>query len=120
MRLMQSTRGSAYPVGSMTVLWAVLVERSGQFGKVFWILGATHFPRGVHRQQPDPGVDSFHAQPGCGDRADGRTRGLSVLGHEDLVRNTGLFGPASKLRGPAAIGEVPLGCVDLQDGAGIG
>src|SRR5699024_12588507 len=57
---------------------------------------------------------------GGGDRPDGGTRWLIVIGHEHLVWDACALGPAGEFGGTASIGEVTLGRVDLQNWAGVG
>lgn len=115
-------RGCAGAGGANKTLLAslVLIKRCRKIRQVFGIVGAAHFADRVHGQQADPGVDGFDPQPGCRDRADGRSGGLGVLGDKHLVGYTGLFGPASKLRRTLPIGQVPLGRVHLQDWPMVG
>ena len=61
-----------------------------------------------------PDVDGPDAQPGRGQRTDGRSAGQRVVGHELLGRHAGRPAGPSPQRHPGRIGGVALVGVDLQ------
>ena len=78
------------------------------------VLGPASSRAGVHGQQREADVDGADAQPGGGQRTDGRSAGHGVVRHEFLGRHAGGPAGAPPQRRTQGVGRVPLIGVDLE------